>query len=228
MNYFQLLNGLYNIYDKLEGQTVDRKIIIRNIRRVVKYPHCNIVGNATLGIASNALEVAGVYDAELDEEGCPTPIEVEIQFPKKKPTFTFNGSDFTRDHWSELCVDFASILGHEYIHLHQFRRRGFKWCKQYRSYNSHPRMKEQEEYYGDSDEVDAYAYIAATEMAIQSFNLVKIEPAHIENTRVYKTYTRVFDKKSPVVLKLKKKTQRYYKLLERQYYETYRDKFITK
>lgn len=223
MNYFQLLNGLYDIYDKLEGRTVDHNVIIKKIRKVVKYPNCKIIANPTLSVASNTLEVAGVYDAELDEEGNTHPIEVEIQFPKKKTTFTFDASDMTRNHWSNLCIDFANILGHEYIHLHQFRRRNFKWCKSYRSYNPHPHLKEQEEYYGDNDEVDAYAYIAAAEMAVDSFNRVKIVPAKIERTRVYKTYTRVFDKKDPVVVKLEKRAQRYYKLLEQQYHETYPD-----
>jgi len=222
MNYFQLLNGLYNIYDKLEGQTVDQATIIRKIRRAVRYPDCKVLANATLSIASNSLEVAGVYDAELDEEGDQHPIEIEIQFPKKKPTFTFDESDMSRNHWSGLCIDFANILGHEYVHLHQFRRRNFKWCKSYRSYNPHPHLKEQEEYYGDSDEVDAYAYIAAAEMAVDSFNLEKNTPTDIERTRVYKTYTRVFDKRDPVVLKLEKRAKRYYKLLEQQYNETYK------
>jgi len=228
MNYFQLLSKLYHIYDRLAGQTVDQTVILKKIRAVVTYPDCKIISNRSLSIASNELEVAGVYDSELDEEGHSKPIEIEIQFPKKKPTFTFDESDMSRNHWSELCVDFANILGHEYVHLHQFRRRDFKWPKPYKSYNPHPRLKEQEEYYGDNDEVDAYAYIAAAEMAIDSFNPIEIQPTDIERTRVYKTYTRVFDKKSPVVLKLEKRAQRYYKLLERQYNETYPNKSNTK
>ena len=133
MNYFQLLNGLYNIYDKLQGKTVDRRTIIRKIRAVVKYPNCKITANPTLCIANNVLEVAGVYDSELDEDGYKYPIEVEIQFPKHKPLFTFAEFDMSRNHWSDLCIDFANILGHEYVHMHQFRRRNFNWNKDRKS-----------------------------------------------------------------------------------------------
>lgn len=224
MNYFQLLNKLYNIYDRLQGKTVDQNTIIKKIRAVIPYKDCKIAATATLGVVNNYFEVAGVYDPELDEDGYKHPIEIEIQFPKKKPLFTFAEFDMSRNHWSELCIDFANILAHEYVHMHQFRRRNFKWCKTYRSSSSQAKVKEREEYYGDSDEVDAYAFIAAAEMAMQSFTPNRIDQAKIQKTRVWQTYRRVFDKQSPVVLKLEKRSLRYFKLLEQQYNETYYNK----
>ena len=223
MNYFQLLEKLFNVYDKLEGRLVDSKTIVKKVRGVVPFNECKIVTTKSLGVYSNTLNVSGMYDPELDEDGL-TPIEVEIQFPKCKDLYLFNESDMTRDHWGDMCIDFASVLGHEFIHMNQFRRRNFTWCRSYKSPNANQTIKEQQEYYGDADEVDAYAFIAATEMALESFTPQKISKSSFTKTRVYDTYIKVFDKKHPIVVKLQKKTNTYLKRLEQQYYATYRNK----
>lgn len=219
MNYFQLLKRLYDIYDRNAGQVADSQYIIKQIRRQIPFAECRIVAVRTLGVASNVLNVSGVYDPEADEFG-HKPITVEVAFPKSKDTFYFADEDMSRSHWSDLCIDFANILGHEYVHLHQFRRRQFRWCKEYRSDLKCPKRREIQEYYGDPDEIDAYAFVAAADMAIASFSSTRPKEPKIETTRVYKTYTRYFDKNDPVVLKFVKLTKRYYKRLERQYHET--------
>jgi hypothetical protein len=217
MNFFQLVKSLYDVYDRLEGRLVDSTTIMRSIRRAVPYQEVKIVSNKTLSITTNRFNVSGAYVPDRDEEG-RTPIEVEIALPKGKEFYYFDDSDLTREHWSELCIDLAGLLGHEFVHLHQFRRRNFAWCRAYQS--SHPKsnIREAQEYYGDSDEIDAYAYTAAAELAIET--LTQTKKPKIEDLRLYKTYVKVFNKHDPVVEKFVKKTARYYKKLERQYHDT--------
>ena len=160
MNYFQLLKRLYDLYDRNAGKVVDAKFITRQIRRQIPFYECRIVGIRTLSVASNTLTVSGLYDPEADEFG-QRSITVEIGYPASKDTFSFTDDDMSRKHWSELCIDFMNILGHEFMHLNQFRRRDFKWCREYRSFNRCPQTREIEEYYGDPDEIDAYAFTAA-------------------------------------------------------------------
>lgn len=220
MNYFQLLNNLFLLYDKLDGKTVTHKDIVRRIKRTVPFAECKIIGNSSLSLATNSFIVAGLYDCELDEEGKP-PIEVEIIFPKRKASFSFTEDDVSKEHWGKFCTDFAKIIGHEYIHLNQFRRRNFAWSRPYKSLSTRPGLKEQQEYYGNSDEIDAYAFMAAADMVLDSlYSQTQKEPALVK-TEVYKTYTRLFDSKDPVVVKLSKLSNRYYKRLKKQYYVTY-------
>jgi hypothetical protein len=219
MNYFQLLKKLYDLYDRNAGRVVDSTFIVKQIRSQIPFTECKVVGLRTLGVATNTLSVSGVYDPEADEYG-KKPITIEIAFPKSKETFSFTEDDMSRSHWSELCIDFANILGHEYMHLNQFRRRQFRWCKQYRSDLTCPKKKEIQEYYGDPDEIDAYAFIAAAELAIACFSNTNHRPTKIERTRLYKTYIKFFDKNDPVIVKFVKLTGRYYKKLERQYHDT--------
>jgi hypothetical protein len=220
MNYFQLLYDLCSIYDSLENKVVTHKDIIRKIKKTVPFTECKIIGNSSLSLATNSFIVAGLYDCELDEEGKP-PIEVEIIFPKRKETFLFTQDDVSKEHWGEFCIDFANILGHEFVHLNQFRRRNFNWSRPYKSINTKPGIKEQQEYYGNSYEIDAYAFMAAAEMAMVSLFNPNQKTTNLQKTDVYKTYTRWFDKKDPVVLKLELLSNRYYKRLKKQYYVTY-------
>lgn len=224
MNYFQLLKKLWDIYDSLEGKTVDHQVIVKRIRRAIPYRECKIFGNKTLSVALNTFSVSGLYDPDLDEDGLP-PIEIEISFPKRKDTYVFDEDDLSRLHWSNLCVDFMNILGHEFVHLNQFRRRNFRWSRSYRSGHANPTIRESQNYYGNSDEVDAYAFNAAADMALNTLRPTHTKKPVIEKIQIYKIYTKLFEKNHPVVLKFEKRCNYYYKKLEQQYYATYRSRY---
>ena len=218
MNYFQLLYDLCSIYDSLENKVVTHKDIIRKIKKTVPFTECKIIGNSSLSLATNSFIVAGLYDCELDEEGKP-PIEVEIIFPKRKETFLFTQDDVSKEHWGEFCIDFANILGHEFVHLNQFRRRNFNWSRPYKSINTKPGIKEQQEYYGDPDEIDAYAFNIACALS-DKFNkdhekIVQYLNADLKDKRFkkngYTMYLETFDHdhRHRVIKKLKKKIMYY-------------------
>lgn len=217
MNYFQLLAKLDSIYTRNQGKTLSSRNLARKIQQAIPFKECKIVPNNTLALYNTNLQVSGVYDPELDLDGEP-PIEIEISFPKKQSEFTLDDSDLTRQQWSNMIVDLAGTLGHEFIHMGQFRRRQFRWGRCYTSKSQSREISDAQEYYGIPDEVDAYAWTAAANMTHGLIN--NGSPYQIEQTGVYQIYRAVFDKKHPVVLKLCKLSKRYYKLLERQYYVT--------
>lgn len=215
MNYFQLLQNLYKVYDKLSNRTVESKQIFRNIKKAIPFEECIFCSVETLSLPSGKFNVSGLYDPDQDEQGRP-PITIEIAFPKNVK-FTFNESDLRRDHWAELCIDLASTLGHEFVHLQQFRNRNYSWTRPYKSSNGNLKLKEAEEYYGDSDEIGAYAFMAAAELILNRYSGSILQ---IEDTNVYKTYTNFFNESDPVIVKLSKLINLYNKRLEKQYYAT--------
>lgn len=219
MNYFQLLKRLYDIYDPMVDKVVDHNTIVRKVRHAIPYKDCKILSNKTLTVVSNNFEIAGLYDPEKDADG-EVCIEIEIGFPKRKDFYYFNQSDLSRNHWSDFCINFSLILGHEYMHLNQFRRRNYNWCRSYKAITLNPNIKEQQEYYGDSDEIDAYAFTAAANLITDSILNPKSKKNTIEHSRLYKTYVSLFDKNDPVVLKFVRLTNRYLKKLEQQYHDT--------
>ncbi len=218
MNYFQLLKRLYDIYDPMVDKVVDHHTIIRKVRHAIPYKDCKILSNKTLTVISNNFDVAGLYDPEKDADG-EACIEIEIGFPKRKNFYYFNESDLSRNHWSEFCINFSLILGHEYMHLNQFRRRNYNWCRSYKATTLKPNIKEQQEYYGDPDEIDAYAFTAAANLITDSILNPKSKKNTVEHSRLYKTYINLFDKTDPVVLKFVRLTNRYLKKLEQQYHD---------
>jgi len=216
MNYFQLLVKLDSIYQRNQGKSLTGRNLIKKIQQAIPFTECKIVQNNTLAIFDNNFQVSGVYDPELDVDGLP-PIEIEISFPKKHLEFILDDSDLTRQRWNNMIVDVACTLGHEFIHMSQFRRRKFRYGRSYISKSQTQAVSDAQEYYGIPDEVDAYAWTAAANMTHGLIN--NGEAYRIEQTAVYQIYKAVFDKKHPVVLNLCKLSNRYYKLLERQYYD---------
>jgi hypothetical protein len=217
MNYFQLLKKLNDIYDSLTGKKVDKKFLVKKIRHSIPFREVKIVSIETLSLPYGKFTVSGLYDPDRDEQGKP-PITVEIAFPKNK-IFQFDEQNLRREHWAELCMELASILGHEFVHLQQFRKRNFEWCKQYISKVQDQGIKEIQEYYGDKDEIGAYAFMAATQLSLDRISMPTYKFC-VENTNLYKTYTSYFEPEDPVVREFVKLTYRYTKKLEKQYHDT--------
>lgn len=218
MNYFQLLYRFNNIYDSLLGREVDKKIILRKFRNAIPFQECKLLGVETMSLPYGKFNVSGLYDPDQDEQGKP-PITIEIAFPKLKKKFTVNDSNLRREHWAELCIDLASVLGHEFMHLQQFRSRNFSWPRLYRSNNLNPSLREVEEYYGDPDEIGAYAFMAASEYCINKFSNSD-QDSWLQDTHVHKTYNKFFTQDHPVMIKFVKLSHQYAKKLEKQYHAT--------
>lgn len=217
MNYFQLLQKLNQIYDSLIHREVDKNYIIKRIKKSIPYKECKIFGIETLSLPYGKFNVSGLYDPDQDEQGKPS-VFIEIAFPKNKK-FKFDNAHLRREHWAELCIDLASILGHEFMHADQFRKRNYNWPKMYESKNTDPSLKEIEEYYGDPDEIGAYAFMAATELCLNRFSRPK-DKFCIEHTNLYKTYVKIFDEQHPIIIRFVKLSNRYVKKLEKQYHAT--------
>lgn len=220
MNYFQLIDRLIGIYSELEGLSVDSERILKKIKKSIPFKDCKFSIVKSLGLIGNEFSIAGQYDPVLDELGKPS-ISIEILLPKDREYYDFVDDDFSRDHWKDFCKELVGILGHEYIHLNQFRKRNFNWSREYKSSCRKRTKKELQEYYGDSDEVDAYAFMAAATLVLATVEKkTQFTKQKLCRNNVYKTYKKIFDKKDPVVLKFEKLTLRYYKKLEQQYHAT--------
>ena len=216
MNYFQLLERLNDLYDLFEGQEIDCATIVKKIKRRVPFKECKFFAIETMSLPYGKFNVSGLYDPNQDEQGKPS-ILIEIAFPKTK-TLRFDNENLRREHWAELCIDLASILGHEFMHVNQFRKRQFEWPRAYKSMNPNLNQQEIENYYGDPDEIGAYAFMAAAEVCLENFSSKKKKD--VTKTSVYRTYTKVFNKQDPVVSKFVKLTNQYTKRLEKQYHAT--------
>ena len=222
MNYFDLLDRLHQLYYKCIGQELTAKQICYKLNRNIPSKDIRVYGLESIGVLDNKFETSGLYDPELDQESKQC-ILIEIQFPIRKPTFCFDESDLSFAHWHELAVDIASIIGHEFVHMGQFRRRHFNEGRLYRSREKNLFFKEHQEYYGMNDEIDAYAFTAAAGMALEKFVYQK-KNVNIKKTPTYQIYRHYFRKDTKIIDLLVKKSTTYYRQLERQYRDKYNKK----
>ena len=158
----------------------------------------------------------GSYSPELDQIGHKS-IKIKILFNKSRKKFNFNSRDITDILWFDIVADLVSVLGHEYIHLNQHRGRNWRRCKKYACYDK-SELSIIKKYLGKLDEVDAYAFTLATEMAVELPEL----NATAENTTTYHLYETVFGPNDKITLRLVKLSNKYFKRLERQYNEIIR------
>lgn len=216
MNFFELKYTLQTLYDRLEYRELTGNDIINFIRKEIPYSECIVNPVYTISLDSNQFDLTGCYYPDLDMLGLPC-IELEILLPKMRDYYEISDDDFDRNTWKQLTFDIACVLGHEYVHLHQARRRHFSAGKQYKSKTDNPTVKETQEYLGTPDELDAYSFSAAAQMA---YFLPRNVDLH--DTMIYKWYTRYFKKSDTVIKILENKAQKYYNKLKRQYNETNR------
>ena len=102
--------------------------------------------------------VGGCYHSAYDED-YKKCIEILFQYRAKEKIINLTAKRF-----SSMCTTIADTLLHEIIHMRQFRRRNFKQLPDYASNAEKSEIREEQEYLGCSDEIDAYGFNIACEL----------------------------------------------------------------
>lgn len=181
-------------------------------RNAVKNPIIRIFTKRTQLVLNNQVCVGGLYDAEEDRLGNPC-VEVYLLYNPDQQHVTL-----TKAQWQRLCFDIAECIGHELVHRAQAKRRKYKLARDYRSKDHCNLKREEQEYLGSPDEIEAYGFSIAAELAAMhgSFN---IDSPHMDNIVMWKVYQSTFDTDQSVVLKLQHQISKYLCRLEADYYD---------
>lgn len=107
---------------------------------------------------SGYIYMGGVYHSLLDKRGKPA-IELNLNFHPADNTLKL-----TMYRWQRMSRRFADIIMHEMIHMRQFRARNFKPIPVYQSNAESVKTRNSQEYFGDRDEMGAFAFNSACEM----------------------------------------------------------------
>lgn len=102
----------------------------------------------------------------------------------------------------ELALELIEALVHEYQHLHQYRSRDYILNRGYKSFAKDSAIKENQEYLGQADEIDAYATNIAVKFYLSNHQLS--QSAHRPSLDL-ENYYKTFGAFHPVVKKLLKK-----------------------
>jgi hypothetical protein len=115
----------------------------------------------------NDFSIGAEYDPDLDQQHKKQIIiNLFINHPKNTPW------KITNDTADRFAVEMVEALVHEYQHQHQYRSRRYRLHREhYVSEHSDPEIKNEQEYLGNPDEIDAYATNIAARIWVMNYGL---------------------------------------------------------
>ena len=157
---------LYSLFYSLNGEIVGKELTPNQIQKRInkhlkQYLPIKLKKCIYAPTEKGVIFMGGVYYSDLDRKSKPA-IEVN---------FNYNPEDhklkLTQYRWKRMSNRFADTMMHEMIHMRQFRSRNFKDIPGYQSTAELAKERKEQEYYGDTDEMGAFAFNIACELIIR-------------------------------------------------------------
>ena len=152
----------------------------------------------------NQIVVGGIYDPHEDESNSPS-ITIFVTYSPEQKMIRVGDVD-----WAQLCIDLIECSGHEIIHQSQFRARGFDIGPNlFISGSDDIDTQIEQNYLGNPDEIDAYAFSIATVLYLK-YQLKEIDANLIMQTSLFKAYQIAFGVQHSIVKQLLETINSYY------------------
>lgn len=156
--------------------------------------------------------VGGIYDSDEDQAG-NSCVEVYLMYHPDQQHLVL-----AEPQWQRLCFDVAECIGHELVHRAQAKRRKYKITRDYVSRDHCNLKREEQQYLGSADEIEAYGFSIAAELCAMHGSF-SIDSPDLDSIVMWKVYQSTFDTDESVVLKLKRQISKYLCRLEADYYD---------
>ena len=184
--------------------------LTQTIRTLTATDDIKIKMNRRKGVDLDTVIVSGLYDPVEDEDGYPS-IFLYVSFNPEQEHIDLSTFD-----WQQLCIDVIECCGHEIVHQEQYRSRDFDIGPTlFLSGCDDDLVREEQEYLGSEDEVEAYGFSIAIEMFLRH-GAVDLLGDNILDSATYQLYTGIFGVHHPIVKKLLVNTVKFYKRLVSQ------------
>ena len=148
----------------------------------------------------NDFSIGAEYDPDLDEQQKKQLIiNFFINCPKIKPWL------ITKDIADRFSLELVEALVHEYQHQHQYRSRRYKMHKEhFVSEHEDLEMRSEQEYFGNPDEIDAYAANIAARLFLQEriLNTLLVEELWDTSSLDLRNYIKTFGSDHSIVQQL--------------------------
>ena len=181
MKHKTLYDKLHSYSHRFHGEKTPNQVIYWTRRMLAEHKVRVRKYIDTTNTSYSILCVGGYYDPTIDDD---KDIEMFISFNENERDVPFKLEEPT----VKVFIDEVfKTLVHEKRHRYQFRQRGNNFGRQYRSNVKDKTLKVQLEYYGDGDEIDAYAQEAVIELRLHGKSHSK------------EMYQTLFAKTDPVV-----------------------------
>ena len=214
LNRQDIADAIQTLSPKLVGDSIQQQDFHRILSTYLKRKYRIKVSEGwDTKVKTHAVFTGGTYYSDLDAEDKKC---IELNFIYNPVIFEFK---ITKRRFNQLCNLIADTLLHEIIHMRQYRRRSFKSLPNYNSTASKGKLREEQSYLGNSDEIDAYGFNIACELLHKHRGDQQAVIDHLnidlkgskKSGGCWKVYLKAFehDHNHEIIKKLKKKVIRY-------------------
>jgi hypothetical protein len=212
-------NGLTNDFMEIKPLVIQKNIKASALHALIskhiksKYPiRVRKIYNQKI-VEPGTMYLLGLYYSDLDK-GKKKCIEIQFAYNNPKDSIFLDTSRLKK---TGMC--FADTVLHEVIHMRQFRRRKFKYLPEYASNAEKTEQRQEQNYLGSSDEIDAYGFNIACELNEKFRSDIKKIVKYLDenqknkkrNHSCWRMYLHAFDHdhSHAIIKRLKKKIIRY-------------------
>lgn len=205
-------------FDKFIGENISPRILANHIKKIAGQETVITIDRSSQ-VDRNDIILNAFYDPDEDETG-GRPFEVCLIFNPEDTHVNMNKTDMR-----EFAGKLIEYLEHEMIHRAQYQSRNFKANKMYRSLAEDPAVRQQQEYLGNTDEIEAYAANLARELHRKTGNyhqtlrllrnfastaVIRDQAGRLLSPNLYAYFKEFeFNTTHPVLKRLLKKTYQY-------------------
>lgn len=193
------------------GQVILASELTDIFRKGIKIPQVRLYTRRSPGVDLDTVSIGGAYDADLDQDGDPCVEVFVIYNPDQQHINT------SVLNWHRVCFDLAECVGHEFVHRTQNKRK--KKIRKYVSRDTDAEKRSDQQYMGGSDEIEAYGFSIAAELA-EMHRCFELDEDTLNRVLMYRVYSSTFDTDQSVMLKLHKQISKYLRRLEIEYDKT--------
>ena len=150
-------------FEKFVDQSVSPRVLANHIRKIAG-GETVITIDRSPNVDPNDIVLNAFYDLEEDVNG-GKPFEVALVFNPDDKLVKLNRSEMR-----EFTGKLIEYLEHEMIHRAQYQSRSYKANRMYKSLAKDPEIREEQEYLGNTDEIEAHAANLARELMRKTNN----------------------------------------------------------
>jgi hypothetical protein len=196
--FFQTRKKLLILGSRMNNKTFSASELTRKIRRQFSAKEFVFTTRRDYAVDVNSIIVGGFYDSSNDQASLPC-IEINLHYHPEQDMYLANQLE-----WDRISFDIAECVSHEMIHRLQFQKS--KKIKKYTSLKNNTQDREDQEYLGSSDELEAYGFSIAAESFVYQ--------APLSECAMHRVYTKTFDNDNGIITQLEKHINKYTKELE--------------
>lgn len=157
-------DALFCMLNSVQNKIVDKRLAVDTLHEIMsKHIKAHLPIKIKLDRSrkndKGYVYIGGTYYSEPDKNQSGRYIEIIFSYNSEQKYFTLS-----RHRWLRICTLFADTMLHEIIHCRQYRSRNFKAIPGYESTAYYARDRKEQNYYGDRDEMGAFAFNIACDL----------------------------------------------------------------